>query len=303
MLVTMELRHLRYFVAVAEEENVSRAALRLHVSQPTLSKQIQDLEEELGFPLLHRTAKSVRLTDAGRKFLLESREVLRRLEKALEATRAVASGQSGEIHVGYAPMPTVRFLPAALRAFQRAHPHVKVKLHDRRPEEMLADLRAGKLHLAFLVKPMRTMLRGLKFEELARDEHRLAVSPEHPLARRRSVPVKLLENEGLIAYSRAGYPEYHAHLKGIFSASRISPRIAEEHDDGVPLVTALESGPGVAILPKALELTTGSRIRLIPLSPQPPPLSIGAVFGEDGPPAAAGDLLQCARNACGQSPG
>jgi DNA-binding transcriptional LysR family regulator len=117
----MELRHLRYFVAVAETENVSRAALRLHVSQPALSRQIRDLEEEIGFLLLARTAKSVRLTAAGRTFLADARVVLQRVEEAVEAARAVATGQHGELHVGYAPSSTVRILPPALRAFQAAH--------------------------------------------------------------------------------------------------------------------------------------------------------------------------------------
>src|SRR2546426_12713968 len=113
----MELRHLRYFIGVAEEENVSRAALKLHVSQPALSRQIRDLEEELGFLLLERSAKSVRLTEAGRTFLAEARAVLQRTEEAVQAARAVATG-SEELHVGYAPSLTARILPATLRAFQ-----------------------------------------------------------------------------------------------------------------------------------------------------------------------------------------
>src|SRR5882672_6542076 len=102
----MELRHLRYFVAVAETENVSRAALKLHVSQPALSRQIRDLEDELGFLLLERSAKSVRLTEAGRTFLTETRAVLQRAEDAVSAARAKAGGMSGEIQVGYAPSLT-----------------------------------------------------------------------------------------------------------------------------------------------------------------------------------------------------
>ena len=104
----MELRHLRYFVAVAEEENVSRAALKLHVSQPGLSRQIRDLEEELGFLLLKRSAKSVRLTEAGQTFLTEARAVLQRADEAVKAARAVATGGSRELHVGYAPSLTAR---------------------------------------------------------------------------------------------------------------------------------------------------------------------------------------------------
>ena len=107
----MELRHLRYFVAVAEAENVSRAALKLHVSQPALSRQIKDLEDELGFPLLERTAKSVRLTEAGRAFLVESRAVLQRADDAVKTARAIATGGAGFLHLGYAPSPTARILP------------------------------------------------------------------------------------------------------------------------------------------------------------------------------------------------
>src|SRR5674476_1040672 len=118
----MELRHLRYFVAVAEEENVSRAALKLHISQPGLSLQIRDLEDEIGFSLLERSAKSVRLTDAGKVFLAESRAVLQHAVDAVKTARTVAMGERGEIHVGYAPSLTVQILPPSLRRFQDKFP-------------------------------------------------------------------------------------------------------------------------------------------------------------------------------------
>src|SRR5262245_44041794 len=132
----MELRHLRYFVAVAEEENVSRAALKLHVSQPALSRQIRDLEDELGFLLLERSAKSVRRTEAGRAFLTEPRAVLQRAEDAVKAARAIATGAHEELHIGYGPSLTARVLPATLRAFQAELQDVRVKLHDFSTEEM-----------------------------------------------------------------------------------------------------------------------------------------------------------------------
>jgi LysR family transcriptional regulator, benzoate and cis,cis-muconate-responsive activator of ben and cat genes len=112
----LELRDLRYFVAVTEVEKVSRAALKLHVSQPALSRQIRDLEDEIGFGLLERTAKSVRLTEAGRAFL--------------DDARAVASAQPSELHVGYSPTPFAEILSKTLRAFQQAMPNVHVRLHD-----------------------------------------------------------------------------------------------------------------------------------------------------------------------------
>src|SRR5882757_9578022 len=147
----MELRHLRYFIAAAEEENVTRAALKLHVSQPALSRQIRDLEAELGFLLLERSAKSIRLTEAGRVFLIEARAVLQRLADGVRAAREVADG-SGELHVGYAPSLSARILPRTLRAFQAELPKVRVKLHDLSTEEMITGLREAGLQIAFVVR-------------------------------------------------------------------------------------------------------------------------------------------------------
>src|SRR4051812_955912 len=115
----MELRHLRYFVGVAEMENVSRAALKLHVSQPALSAQIRDLEDELGFPLLKRTAKSVSLTEAGRTFLNEARAVLQRADEGVKKARAVATAGETDLHVGYSPTPFAEILPKRCRHFRR----------------------------------------------------------------------------------------------------------------------------------------------------------------------------------------
>jgi DNA-binding transcriptional LysR family regulator len=165
----MELRHLRYFIAVAEEENVSRAALKLHVSQPALSRQVRDLEDELGFRLLERSAKSVRLTEAGRVFLAEAREVLCRADDAIQAAKIVATGGGGELHVGYAPSLTARILPPTLREFQAALPRARVRLHDLSTEGMLAGLRERSLQVAFVVRLPPSMMRGLAFKELARD--------------------------------------------------------------------------------------------------------------------------------------
>src|SRR5215475_9514864 len=141
----MELRHLRYFVAVAEEENVSRAALKLNVSQPALSRQIHDLEDELGFALLERTAKSVKLTEAGCTFLEEARSVIQLSQQAVRNARAVATGEHGQLRVGYAPSLTAIILPRALRAFQAEIPKARVVLLDLSTQEMLTQVREGDL--------------------------------------------------------------------------------------------------------------------------------------------------------------
>src|SRR6185312_592863 len=163
----MELRHLRYFIAAAEEENVSRAALKLHVSQPGISRQIKDLEDEIGFQLFERSAKSLKLTEAGKIFLAEAKTILQRADDAVKNARAVDAGAGGELHVGYAPSLTVKILPQALRAFQMEFPKVRVSLHDLSTEEMLSKLRAGKLHLALTVQPQKRLMRDLVFKTLA----------------------------------------------------------------------------------------------------------------------------------------
>src|SRR5882762_1365526 len=293
--MSMELRHLRYFIGVAEEENVSRAALKLHVSQPALSRQIRDLEEELGFLLLERSAKSVRLTEAGRAFLIEARAVLQRAEEAVKTARAIATGERGELHVGYAPSLTARILPQILRAFQAELPNVRVKLHDFSTEEMLAGLREGKLQIAFVVRLTPALLRGLRFEELARDPMCLAVAPKHPLAGRRTITLAEVAREPLITYTRKDYPDAHQNLADMFAAIKSKPRIAEEHDSVSSLIAAVEAGNGVAIAPRSLTCTAGPRLKLIPFSPAPAPLVIGAAWSKGGISAAGEQFLKCAK--------
>ena len=293
----MELRHLRYFVAVAEEENVSRAALRLHVSQPALSRQIRDLEAELGFLLLERSAKSVRLTEAGSVFLTEARSVLERAEAAVNAARAVATGESGELHVGYAPSLTARILPKALRAFQAELPKVRVRLHDLSTEEMLTELRQGKLQIALLVRPSAAMLRGLQFEDLARDSLRLAVAPKHPLARKHKITLAEAAREPLITYGRKNYPEYHEFLAATFATTKSKLRIAEEHESVTSLIASVEAGGGVALVSESIGCIAGPRLKLLPIAPAPEGLIVGAAWSKSGLTAAAERFLKLAKDA------
>src|SRR5262245_26033765 len=155
-LKVVELRHLRYFVAVAEMENLSRAATeKLHVAQPSLSRQIRDLEDELGVQLLERTAKSVRLTDAGRAFLDEARAILKHTNDAVGKVRAIAGKRDSELHVGDWPLGTGRIMPALLRAYQKAMPNVKVKMYEGSGDKNTAGVRDGRLQLAILLAPLK----------------------------------------------------------------------------------------------------------------------------------------------------
>jgi len=270
----MELRHLRYFEAVAEEENVTRAAERLHVSQPPLSRQIHDLEEELGVQLFERSAKSVRLTDAGRLFLNEARAVLDRVDEATRAVKAISSGASGELHVGYAPSLAVDILPRALRQFQIEMPGVRVQLHDLSTDEMLTGLRENKIAVALMVQQSAQNLRGLQTVELQWYRVSVAVSPIHPLARARQLGFEQIVSERFIGYSQKDYPEFLHWFVRLPWPDKKAPRIAEEHDSVTSLIAAVEVGRGVSVVPDSLACLSGPRLKLVPLYPQPEPFAV-----------------------------
>src|SRR5271154_5133101 len=274
----MELRHFRYFVAVAEEENVSRAALKLHVSQPGISRQIQDLEDEIGFQLFERSAKSLKLTDAGKVFLAEAKSVLQRADDAVRKAKAVAENAVGELHVGYAPSLTVQILPPMLRAFQGEFPRVRVSLHDLSSEEMLEQLGTRKLQVALTVRPPAKMLRGLSFVELARYAMVVAVAPNHPLAKLKSITLQQVAPEPLIGLNRKDYPEAYIETKRLFAAVGLKPNFAEEHEGGTGIIAAVEAGRGIALVPSSLACIVGTRVKLLPLKPALPPIVVGAVW-------------------------
>jgi len=297
MLAQMELRHLRYFVAVAEEQNVTRAAMRLHVSQPPLSRQIRGLEDELGVALFDHDANAVRLTEAGRVFLTEARMILRRAEEAVQMAKDVAGGKRGEIQIGYAPSLTVELLPRALRHFRKSNPGVRVRLHDLSTQEMLRGLRDGKLHAALLVQAPPKMLAGLVFEELQRLAVCVALHPAHPLARARRVGLEQVAKEHLIAFTLADYPEHQAWIAGLFAPLNRSPQIVEEHDSFTSLIAAVESGRGVAVIAQLPNGLASSRLKVRPLQPAPPPLGVGIAYPKKFRSTATANFIDAAKRA------
>jgi LysR family transcriptional regulator, benzoate and cis,cis-muconate-responsive activator of ben and cat genes len=291
----MELRHLRYFVAVAELQNFTRAATRLRVAQPALSRQIRDLEDELGAPLLERNPRRVRLTEAGAVFLPEAKAVLQRAAEAAQAVRAVGRGERGEINVGYAPTPTVELLPCTLHAFQNLAPGVRVTLHDLSTEEMLHGLHDGKLDLCLMVRPAAKALRGLRFELLREYPMCVAVARTPPFARLTRVTREQLVREPLLAYARADYPEYHAMLDDLFGSTGPKYRVVQEQDSASALLASVESGRGVAVVPSCMAILAGGRVKLRSLHPLPDALAVGTACRLQKLSPAAQKFLQAAR--------
>ena len=185
----MELRHLRYFLAVAEELDFGRAALRLHIAQPPLSQQIRQLEEELGVQLFRRTRRNVSLTEAGQAFLSEAQRTLEQVERAMEVAQRVDRGEQGQLIIGFVGSATYGLLPKLLRAFRERFPEVAFTLRELTTSQQIQALHEQQIHLGVLRPPVAQ--EEFLFEPLAQDplivalpeQHRLATQPSLPLGR------------------------------------------------------------------------------------------------------------------------
>jgi DNA-binding transcriptional LysR family regulator len=267
----MELRQLRYFVAVAEEGNISRAAKRIFLTQPALSRQIKALEGEIGQCLLERQAHSIRLTPVGEVLLREARELLRHAEQVLERVRA--AGRGPRLRVGYAPSLAAGILSVAVENFTQTHPNARVELFDLSTAEMLAGLEGDRLDVALSVGQLRET-RGLKWTPLVRAPWRLAVNRNHPLARRSRVTPAEVARGPLLVFSQRDYPEYWDLITGWLRGHGQRPTVAGEYDGAESLMAAVESGLGVALVTTQIARLFPKRACLKPLASAPEPVCI-----------------------------
>src|SRR5262245_3221881 len=271
MLPRVELRQLRYFVAVAETGNISRAAQKIFLTQPALSRQIKALEDEIGQCLLERQAHSIRLTPAGETLLREARELLQRADEVHERVRG--AGRRIRLRVGYAPSLASGLLTTAVENFAQKHPAAHLELSDLSSKEILAGLESDALDVALTVHPARDG-QGLKWTQLIAATWQLAVSHRHSLANHARVTPEEVSREPLLAFSQSDYPEYWNLIMTWLREHRQRPVIADEYDGVTSLLAAVESGLGVAILTTCAARLMSERIRLKPLSSPPKPVYI-----------------------------
>jgi len=282
-------------------ENVSRAATqKLHVAQPSLSRQIRYLEEEVGVPLLERSPKGVRLTDAGRAFLDSARAILKYTDDAVVKARAIGGKRETELHVGDFPLVAARIMPRLLRDYQKAVPNVHVKLHDWPVEKEIAAVRDGQLHLAIIIPPLtRSWRREVRFEELMTLRVCLAVSSSHPFAQRKAISLTEAAREPFVGLLHEEYPQHRVYVDAIFARVKDKPRFVEEHDGWAGLFSAVDAGTGVAIVSNAFDYAFGDRVKLLPLTPEPKRVPLGIISRKGRLSPAAEKFCECAREAFG----
>jgi DNA-binding transcriptional LysR family regulator len=286
MTVAMELRHLRYFLAVGEALSFTKASSQLRVAQPALSRQVQDLEEEIGVDLFKRSPRGVTLTAEGKLFLNLARDLLKHADESVEQVRSLARGHYGELHVGYAASPTVEILPPALAAFQKAFPRVNVLLHDGSRRELIEGLQSGALQLALMPK---AVVEGIEFETLRAYPFCVAFAPGHPFARLKSVPLEKMATEPLVGFTRKDYPDYYSLIDGLFHPLGLKPRIAVECDSASSLIMAIESGRGVALALSVFKIVSGQRLAYRPLAGIKELIPVGIARTKNGDVTPAGE--------------
>ena len=241
----MELRHLRYFVAVAEEMNFGRAAQRLAISQPPLSQQVKDLEHELGAELIDRSRRRIRLTHAGALFLEEARLALSQAEKAARTARRAQRGEIGTLSVGFVGSATYQVLPEALRSFRERYPDVELRLRTMHGAQQVEAFREGRIQVGVLRPPVDDYLatRTLLEETLV-----AALPADHPLARSRKVGLSELAGEHFVLAPRTSGPATHDRIVGLCRRAGFSPDVAQESAELQTVAGLVAAGMGVALL-------------------------------------------------------
>jgi DNA-binding transcriptional LysR family regulator len=260
----MELRHVRYFVAVAEELHFGRAAIRLHIAQPPLSVQIQSLERMLGVSLFDRGNRKIRLTKEGEVFLIEARRLLEQSERATRAVHQVASGKLGSLNIAGVSSAFYDLLPEVIPRYRSENPHVVVMLREMDTAEAMEALREGVIDVAFTRSDEADD--DIELRRLNQEDFFVAVPTNHILATRTEVELSDLAKEPFIMPRRSVSPSYYDQMLTAVRAAGFSPRISHESLTIQSQVSFVACGLGVALVPASARLLRAHNVAWIPLA-------------------------------------
>jgi DNA-binding transcriptional LysR family regulator len=247
----MELRQLRYFVAVAEELHFRRAAARLHISQPPLSQQIRALEEELGCQLLTRTRRRVELTPAGQAFLRDARQLLGELDGAVATARRIDAGQTGRLRIGFVGSALLSIVPGTVERFRASRPGVAIELRERSTVDQLRAVAAGLVDVG-LVRPPIDEDGSLRAVTVLRERTVAALPAGHSLAALGRVPLRRLADEPLVLFPRDQAPGFHDLLIGALADTGAGPRVIQYAPEMLTIIGLVAAGTGVSLVPASV---------------------------------------------------
>jgi DNA-binding transcriptional LysR family regulator len=280
----MELRQLQYFVAVAEELHFGRAARRVNISQPPLSIQIRNLEDELGVRLFERTSRCVELTEAGRVFLEEVRGILGKLESAMEVTRDTAKGCIGRIAVGFVGPAMDNFLPAAIRSFSLQNPGIILTLIELSTNEQLESLYSGQIEVGF-ARIYHHELKNLCCEVVWHESYVLALPEGHHLETQQRIALSDLKGQPMIMYPRRIQPALYDSIIKSCEVAGFTPKVSQEARTKHTTTALVAAGLGVAIVPESSKALRRKGVIYLPITDALPTVEIAMVWrdGSDSP--------------------
>jgi DNA-binding transcriptional LysR family regulator len=293
----MELRHLRYFVAVAEELHFHRAAERLHISQPPLSQQIRALERELGVALFERNRRRVELTPAGSAFLEDARAILEATDRAADNARRVAAGELGALRVGFVGSATFSpTLPALLREFRDRYPDVDLRLRELQTTEQLAALAAGRIDIGVIRGPLTSSELAADLEQLVilREQLVVAVPDSHPLAPKSKLRAADLRGETFVILRRREAPGLFASLATVMRGAGGMPTDVLEVAEMQTILGLVASGFGVSLVPASVAEAERAGISFRPLADPSPEIELALAWRSDTRSAVRDAFLRVA---------
>ncbi len=293
----MELRQLRYFVAIAEEGSFSRAAIRLHVSQPPLSTQIRSLEEELGAPLLARTNRGVSLTASGQVFYEEVRAILGRLENARARALQADRGDVGMLSVGFVSIADYGILPPALKSFRSQFPLAEVQLHELTTDAQIRELRAARLDLGFGLAPVEEP--DLEFTSILREALVLAAPSDHPAVTGDTVELRSLAKDSFIVPPRDIAPGLYDLTISRCRSAGFAPRIVQNARQMQTVIGLVSCGMGLALVPSSVRNLKRTGVRYLQLRGRPSRIELGILRRRESANALGAHFVAALKAAAG----
>ncbi|MHC0064965.1 LysR family transcriptional regulator [Nostoc sp. UIC 10890] len=294
----MELRHLRYFVTLAEELHFGRAAERLHIAQPPLSQQIRQLEEELGFELFHRTKRKVQLTEAGQVFLGEVQQIMRQLQQAIEIGRQTSRGEIGQLVVGFVSSAAYNILPIILRTFRSCVPGVSIELHELTTDQQLDWLRESRMDVGLLRPPVEE--NRFSCETIFQESLMVALPEAHLLANQSNVCLTALANEPFILFPRILAPGLYDLIISLCQQAGFSPKVAQEAIQMQTIVSLVAAEMGVAIVPASLQNLQRTGVVYKTLEEVTPKVAIAMIWRKNETSPTVLRLVEIVRQAAQQ---
>jgi DNA-binding transcriptional LysR family regulator len=293
----MELRHLRYFVAAAEELHFRRAAERLGIAQPALSQQIQQLEQEIEALLFHRLTRGVELTDAGRAFVEDARVILEHVEQAKAKAQRVARGDQGMIRIGFTGSASFNpIVPGVIQDYRARFPGIAVSLIESGTSQLVDSLRAGRVDAAFIRSPSREV-DGLFVVSIIEEEMLIALPSRHDLAASASLSLEALSGEPFILFPRANSPEVFDNIVLACRRAGFSPNIVQQAPEVASALNLIAAGEGVSIVPASMQHMQPQGVAYRAILGDAPRVPLSLAHRSNEPSAAVRNLAALARRA------